>query len=136
MKRKIGLTIWLLALILVLVSCIGDASEKLEGTSWRLISYDGKAVIPGSGPTLFFEDGKIGGNASCNTFGGSYKQTGNRLEIGETFWTLMACVDDELMDQENAFMRLLSGTMNFEMNSSQLVITSESGKMMVFVPME
>jgi heat shock protein HslJ len=132
MKRKIGLVFWFVLLFLVLVSCIGDAGAQLDGTAWRLVSYGGKHVLPGSGPTLFFDDGRVGGNASCNTFGGSYKTRGSSLDVGETAWTLMACVENELMEQENTYMQLLSKTERFEFSNGQLVITTTDGKQLIF----
>ena len=132
MKRKIGLIFWFVMLFLVLVSCIGDLGAQLDGTDWRLVSYGGKYVIPGSGPTLVFDDGRVVGNASCNNFGSSYNASGSKLEIGDAERTLMACLDNDLMDQENAYMQLLGETNHFEILDSQLVITTISGKQLVF----
>ncbi|MBN2045391.1 MAG: META domain-containing protein [Anaerolineales bacterium] len=132
MKRKVGLIFWFVMLFLVLVSCIGDASAQLDGTAWRLVTYGGKYVIPGSSPTLFFENGSVGGNASCNNFGGNYQARGSQLIIGETAWTLMACADNQLMEQENAYMQLLDQTDRFEFINGQLVITTAAGEKLIF----
>jgi heat shock protein HslJ len=136
MKTKFGLAIWILMLALVLMSCIGDSGTQLDGTSWRLVSYSGKAVILSSSPTLIFDDGNVGGNASCNTFGGNYRVSGSRLEIGETFSTLMACVDNDLMAQEQEYFQMLSEVSDFELDNGRLVLTTEGNQTLIFVPLD
>lgn len=133
MKRTFGLIFWFVLLFMALVSCIGDGGEQLEGTSWKLVSMGSRPVLPGGAPTLFFEDGSVGGNAGCNSFGGEYTLRGGQFKFGNLFSTLMACVDNERMDQETTYMKLLGQVDRFELRGGQLILTTTHGEQLVFV---
>ena len=134
MIRKIGLAAAILAI--GLSACAGALAEgSLEGTAWKLISYGGNPVLPGSEPSLSFENGQLGGNATCNTFGGDYQITGDKIIFGELFWTLMACMDEDLMAQEQAYMQILGGDMRYEIVDGQLFLQSANDQVLVFEPL-
>ena len=131
--RKI--TLLSLLLVIGLTACGGAlGGNDFEGTSWVLVSYGGIPVLPNTQPSLNFEDGTAGGNSSCNNFGGDYQVSGNTITFGNLAWTLMACQDDAIMDQEQAYMRLLGGELTYEIVGGQLVLTTEGGEMLVFNP--
>lgn len=126
-------------LILVLFSfgvsaCAGaSVGNKLDGSAWVLTSLDGANPVPGGEPTLNFEDGLVRGNASCNQFGGEYEIKGNTLVFAEAMdMTAMACLDEGIMDQEQAYMRMLSGEMQFESTDGQLILTNQQGNVLIF----
>ena len=132
MKLKIGLMI-VLILIVSLTACAGfSQGADLDGTSWVLVSYGGKLPIPGTAPSLSFEGNQVGGNASCNSFGGDVRISGDRIEFGDLFWTLMACMDEGIMEQEQAFMQLLGEAGHFEIRDGQLLITTDTGATLIF----
>jgi len=133
--RKISLLS--LALLIGMTACGGAlAGSEFEGTSWVLVSYGSIPVLPNTQPSLNFEDGTAGGNSSCNHFGGEYQVRGNTIILGNLAWTLMACVDDGVMEQEQAYMRLLGGELTYEIGGGQLILTTESGELLVFDPVE
>jgi len=115
----------------------GAFSEPLAGTKWQLVSM-GKAntpspVIAGSTLTLEFRpDGSLGGSAGCNSFSGPYQVQGNTLNIGVLVSTLMACVDEGLMQQETRYLAALQGADSFEIRNNQLVIWYEAGQAQLF----
>ena len=129
----------LLSLLLVfgLTACGGAlGGSELEGTSWVLVSYGGIPVLPNTQPSLNFEEGTAGGNSSCNHFGGDYQVRGKTIAFGNLAWTLMACQDNGVMDQEQAYMRLLGGELGYEIIGGQLILTTENGDLLVFEPLE
>ena len=135
MKTKNGFTL-LLTITILLASCAGFAQKvNLEGTSWVLIRIANQSTILGTAPTLVFKDGQVGGNASCNRFGGDIRLSGDRIEIRDLFWTLMACMDSEgIMQQEQTYMQMLGDARNFDIRDGQLVITTVNGDVLVFDP--
>ena len=136
---KSMLKIWVLALLVVfgLTACGGGLTgNELEETSWVLVSYGGIPVLPKTQPSLNFENGKAGGNSSCNHFGGDYRVRGNTIIFGNLAWTLMACQDDGVMAQEQAYMQMLGGELRYEIVDGQLILTSESGALLVYKPVD
>ncbi|MCB2223710.1 MAG: META domain-containing protein [Actinobacteria bacterium] len=92
----------------------GPGAAGLTGTSWVVVSFgiDGAddPVLPDAVPTIrFFEDGTIGGNSGCNSFGGSIALgPGDGVSIVDLAWTEMACMDQGVMDQEQRFFQALA----------------------------
>ncbi len=69
-----------------------EAITDLAGTSWTLADMGGTADLANVAPTLEFgADGTVSGSAGCNTFTGSYTQTGDALTLGPLATTRMAC---------------------------------------------
>jgi len=135
------ITRWILlvfALGLILSACGAIEPEaNLDGTAWKLVTYRKNAPIPGTTPTLAFEDGKVSGNASCNSFGGAYQVQGENIQFGELFLTAMACMNPEgIMEQEVDYMQMLMQVTRFELKEGQLTLFFDAHETMVFVPAE
>ena len=47
----------------------------------------------------------------------------------------MACMDNGVMDQEQAYMRMLTGEAEFELTEGQLKLTNQQGEVLIFEPM-
>jgi heat shock protein HslJ len=132
MKRT---TIVLLVLILsaLLAACgLAGGGAELEGTSWALVTINGQPPIAGRTPTLRFEDGSLGGNSSCNSFGGDYSVRGSQISFGEMFWTLMACPEGGVMEQEQAYMQALGKIEQFELQEGMLVLSGPDGTELIY----
>jgi heat shock protein HslJ len=113
----------------------GAAMEKteLEETRWGLISYqnaDGDTVdaLTGHEVTLEFEDGRVAGNGGCNNFFGTYTVDGNQLTISALGSTMMACLPEEVMQQEAQVLALLSTAATYEIVDGQLLILNTNGE--------
>ena len=94
---------------------VETARQELIGTTWTLDRLFGnKPTIPSdrTAPTLTFTaDGKVHGNAGCNTLNGSYTlQDGLRLKFEQVAVTRMLCQD---VNYENAFLEALNTTDNY-----------------------
>lgn len=102
-------------------------TNPLVGTAWQLIATgEGDLDAPVTANTqvtlAFDADGQVGGNAGCNTFGGSYTVDGETIQLGEIFSTLMACADVDVMELEQRYLDALNTANRFAIESDQLTI--------------
>ncbi len=108
----------------------------LTGTTWRLEAIaSGDAVsstIAGTDATLTLaDDGTASGNATCNTFSGSYEVNGGDLMFGPLDTTKMACTEIGASTQEQQVLAALAATRRFAIEGDQLTLSAESGAMLV-----
>lgn len=108
-------------------------SSGLDGTRWTLESVadaDGNlvAAAPGSQATAEFKDGQVGGNSSCNSYGGSYTVDGDALTVGPLAMTMMACMDEALMAQEAAFGAAMQSAAGYAIVDGKLEIYDAAGQ--------
>jgi len=71
---------------------------------------------------LFGSDGSISGSAGCNSYTGSYTTSGsNGISIGPLATTRMYCGDPGVMDQETAYLALLSTVSSYEVTEDGML---------------
>ncbi len=125
-------------LMLSLTACGGGNSapdDPLNGTSWELMAYRKTKPIPGTTLTAMFEDGQVSGSAGCNSYSGSYQVNGDKITVGPTAITEMACMEPEgAMEQEMTFMELLTNAQTFQLTDEQMQIFRADGEALTFVP--
>lgn len=80
-----------------------NANGGLVNTSWTVESIGGVAVDD-SPPTMLFAPEGVSGNATCNTYSGTFRTEGDQIEVGELATTRMACATPELQAQETIFL--------------------------------
>jgi heat shock protein HslJ len=132
MNIKTLKTLFVLSLLaLALTACSGKNAD-LEGTSWQLVDFAGKPLVSNYIPTLSFEEGRVGGNASCNIYGGEYKVNGDKIELGMMMSTMMACADNAAMTQEQEYLALLGTVEKWEVKNGQLWFFNAAGDALVF----
>ena len=119
MKKIFPVTI-LLACLFALAAC-GKSVTIPEG-SWKLVSLNGDPVLAGTELTIEFKDGQAAGFSGCNSFGGAYEQSGESLKFGELAMTLMACLDNGVMDQESAYMAALGAVDTVKVGENTLTL--------------
>jgi heat shock protein HslJ len=103
-------------------------SSELAGTAWKATGINnGKgavaSLVAGSTVTLAFSsDGQASGSAGCNRYTARYEQDGENLRFLAPAGSRRACVDDRLMQQEQAFLAALRtvATARFEGNRVEL----------------
>jgi putative lipoprotein len=105
---------------------LADAAS-LANTQWRLVSFGAPGaetpVVEGSAITLEFKaEGEAGGSGGCNSYGGQYQVQGDTLSFGDVMSTLMACVDEGISQQEQAYFQALQTVGRFELAGDQLTI--------------
>lgn len=110
-----------------------DAAQ-LYKHSWELqrFEFEGKTEAGSGNATLVFGDeGQLGGNSGCNSFGGDHKVMGNQLIIGPMMMTKMFCQDVAL--QEGAIIRILGDTVTMRMEGEELHLSNDGG-LLVYGP--
>ncbi|MCB0086132.1 MAG: META domain-containing protein, partial [Caldilineaceae bacterium] len=105
----------------------GGESDPLASTSWQLTGLGTTdtqtPLVADSTVTLEFgTNGQVGGNAGCNSFGGSYTVDGETIMFSELISTLMACADNNVMEQEQQYLAALNSADRFAVNGDQLTI--------------
>lgn len=139
MKNKIPLLLIPLALAGIgLAACTGKTEAiALENTTWVLESYGEqgnlRAVIEDTEITAVFDstEGKVSGSAGCNNYFTSYEIKNNELSIISPIGsTQMYC--EGLMDQEQQYLAILEGAETFQVQDSQLRISSSGNQVLIF----
>lgn len=78
-------------------------------------------------PTLNFENDKVFGNAGCNSFHGTMKQTDAMVVWNNISITELACANPAEMDQEGRYMRALHTSANFKFIDGKLEFRNQVG---------
>lgn len=111
-------------------------NDLLVGTSWFLSSYgaDTNPQTPLEAVeqvTLeFLPNGEVAGNASCNSYFGSYTVLANGgLQIHNVGATEMACIEEGLMAQEADFLAALTTVQSFTLTDNGLELAYENGRL-------
>ncbi|MBV6464897.1 MAG: META domain-containing protein [Anaerolineae bacterium CFX3] len=129
MKKSLLSLIVAFALTGILLSaCSGGAPADVAG-EWRLVSYgpvSNQKPVEQDTSITFSADGRFNGNLGCNTFGGSYKVSGAKIEFGAGMTTLMAC-QPPIDQQESAVLAVLADTAAFTLTGDTLTIVSADG---------
>jgi heat shock protein HslJ len=124
MKRSIAL----LALV-ALTGCAitsRDVTIDLPGTSWVLVDLDGAAPVGETPPTIAFDDqGGVTGTAGCNTFNGEVTIDGSDLSFGPLATTQMACVEEGVADQEQAFLAAVQDATSYTVDDEGRLVLQD-----------
>lgn len=107
-------------------------TETLAGT-WDLTSIAGGDVatlFTNGTPTIeFSDDGKVFGNAGCNTYRSSYTQEENTITFGPLMSTKMACPS---LKGEDLFTSLLSSPLQVGLNGDKLTFSKDGNVVLEF----
>jgi heat shock protein HslJ len=98
--------------------------------SWLLIELNGRAPLTDREITLNIAADSLGGNGGCNSYGGSYELVDGRLLISDIFSTMMACLEEGVMEQEAAYFEALNSAVAFELtdNGQTLLLQNARGE--------
>lgn len=126
---KIALILGTVLAALALSAC-QEEEAGLENSAWLVEEIAG-ARMQAPVPTLEFRpDGRVGGKASCNNYGGAYKVDGGRIDFGPMVATKMAC-PEPMMSQEHALLTALQGKLAYAVNGNMLTIEGAEGRKVV-----
>jgi heat shock protein HslJ len=108
-----------------------ENGSQLSGT-WTLVEYSTpgslKAVIPGSAISAEFGDeNRVSGRSGCNLYSADYTVSGDDLTIELVRATLMYCTNEGVMQQETAYLGLLSKAARFSVLDEDLLIFDAQG---------
>ena len=138
MKARHLATLTLATIILLSIAACSlpgvPTTDPLKGTSWRLVMLGAGGLIPGTQITATFKDGQVSGRA-CNSYGGSYTVSGDKLTIRELYQMEMACVEPHgIMEQERQYLEMLGMAKTIRLSGGQLQIFASGGETLTFVP--
>lgn len=118
--RRHGLHAGLVAILLVLFAACSSPSAPpdgstgpglgtLTGTSWRVVTVNGRTPMAGAEPTATFTATQLTGNAGCNHYGGAYAfdAASGAIVFREMGMTAMACAEAARNDFEMLFSQAL-----------------------------
>lgn len=129
MRRAISLVA---VLAIVLTACADPGEEGASDPtteSWVLeagtLTGADIPIVDGHPITLIFDEpeGMAGGTSACNQYFGSYTLSGNELTFGDMGQTMMACMPDEVMESETAYLEALALVELFSIEDGQLNLT-------------
>jgi putative lipoprotein len=110
-----------------------STEPALEGTSWQLVSIDGREPDVEVTPTLVIaEDGRVSGTAVCNTYMGQATIEGSSISVGPLATTRIACSGAAGL-LEQAFLGAMDEVEAFAIDSSGRLVL-EDGVVLVFEP--
>ncbi len=140
MKNKYTNILWILALVAIILSACGNQNtEDLLGEkTWNLISMGSKTnqnpILADSLVNLQFnfEENKIVGKASCNSYFAEIEISGDEIKISAPGSTMMYCEPEELMAQETAFLMALGEVHTFNIENGELSILYSNGFALTF----
>jgi uncharacterized membrane protein len=107
----------------------GPGVAALEGSAWRIVSVDGMRADTARPTSIHFSNGRVEGNAGCNSFGGTYRQAGIRLETTRIISTKMACVGPGMAIEGKVFSILTGSSQLIYNRDATLTITSGGSRM-------
>jgi len=121
--------------LLVFEKAVAPMPVPLEGTTWKLDSYnDGNetvaSVIAGTQIILILdENGGVAGFAGCNSYFASYEAEEDAISFGTVGSTEMFC-DEPVgtMEQESTYLSLLESAAGYGIEGDSLTIQDPSGK--------
>jgi len=89
---------------------IGRAPQAAELLgSWKLVSIAGEPAAAEFETTIEFdEEGRAGGNAGCNNYGGGYDFDSGSLAFATPFASTKKMCPGAMMKQEDAFLKAMS----------------------------
>jgi heat shock protein HslJ len=109
----------------------GPAPE-LSGT-WTVTGFNNgrEAVVSpilNTHLTLAFENGRVSGRAGCNTFTATFTTEGNSIKIGRAAVTQKMCMDNDVMTQEQQFLKALESVVKWSVQGNELDMHRADGQ--------
>jgi heat shock protein HslJ/uncharacterized coiled-coil protein SlyX len=86
------------------------SSLSPEGAEWALTTLAGETIPAEIGTTLFLSGGEVVGNASCNSYFGSYELVDDALTFPTPFGVTQKFCDGPVQAVEDAYLPLLQTT--------------------------
>jgi heat shock protein HslJ len=118
-----------LILMFLLAGCsvlTNGASASLDG-DWRLQAGTNQGqpvpIVAGSPINLKIDGAQAGGTAACNHYGGQIHVAGSNVSFSEMIQTEMACLDDQVMASETAYMTALPKVTTAERSDDALILS-------------
>ncbi len=108
------------------------SAPGLDGHTYLSTGVQGVTLVPGTRISLTFKDGNLQASAGCNSMGGSYTLTGDRLTTAGMFMTEMACQEPR-MQQDQWFATFIAGV---KVTQDGNTLTLDDGKVTTLTLLE
>jgi heat shock protein HslJ len=121
MNRRFFWSILTMSLFLIACSTPSTTSPaQIIGTAeWHLTQLNGTAITTPI-VTLQLTDATISGKGFCNSYHGPLTINGNAIKFDSIASTRRMCVEDGVMQQEQAYFAALTATTQVALNGTQL----------------
>jgi heat shock protein HslJ len=125
MKTTRRLILLILITGILLTAC--GSTPTLTNTQWRLTQLAGQPALASTEVIMNLADGALNGSDGCNSYGGSYKTSDDKFEVGpDMISTLMAC-DELIMTQSSAYYQALTQAATFKLAGTKLSLMDSAG---------
>lgn len=127
--KKVMLVLGVCAGVLALAACGSAGSQKgsggdLTGKMWGLSALMGEPPMAGTMLTAeFTSNGKVSGSAGCNQYAGTYTVSGDTITIASPLASTMMACEQEVMDQESAYLKALGEAKTYAVSKDELTLT-------------
>ena len=113
---------------------------RLAGVKWKVTSFNnGRQAVVGvvgdSRLEISFDDGKVSGDAGCNTFHGNYTSGDGTVAIGPLATSRRAC-EEPLMTQEREFLAALASAVKWSIDGNALDMHRADGERAIWAVAE
>ena len=103
------------------------ASDTLAGTSWSVVSLNGRPVPAGDGYYVRFADKALTARFGCNAMQGRYSSNGDHLAVAGLTQTEMACGEPAMSFEREAGVLLCSNVRMEKTGGERMRLVSEAG---------
>ena len=106
--------------------------SSLNGSTFKMISYNGVALPTDSKYTLSFVEGILSARF-CNNMSGNFVLDGSLIKVANFASTMMYCATpSNLMEIESAFVSMLNFGATIYQSGNTIILSSSKGTVMVF----
>ncbi len=105
---------------LLLKRITAESPMNLENRHWTLMELDGHPINAEHRPYLELSGGRASGSGGCNRYNSGYKLQGDSIEFSVGATTMMACIQEHVMETESAFLKTLSSVRYWKVEDSDL----------------
>ncbi len=108
-----------------------SSSTELESSHWQLVQYlnesgDTNSMLGGTLIDLRLSTGELHGSSGCNSYFGSYSVAGKKLTLVHPLSTTIKLCPQPVMEQEQAYLGLLSLATDYHIDDKTLVLLNNS----------
>jgi heat shock protein HslJ len=126
MHRRLFWSILSMSLFLMACTSSNTSPAQIIGTAeWHLTQLNGTAITTPI-VTLQLTETTISGKVFCNSYHGLLKIDGTTVKLDSIASTRRMCIEDGVMQQEQAYFAALTATTQVALNGTQLQLRDAS----------
>lgn len=116
--------------VILLVLTYWETPQKdiLDGSIWRVENIQSFPLVQYSTLTIRFHNHKVSGSSECNRFNGRYEITVNNISIEILERTDQACMEPDIIRQDEIFIEYLERSKNYTFSGQDLKLFTPTGE--------